>query len=282
MICEKARNAHSNKLWKLHESMQNNPDLKMRDPAMVKKLIAWEKHLWNVPGYSQDSIETIEGSITLEQLGEKWNTMEKGQRGLLLRQVNLEEHLLGNTSLPKPISPGSIYHSDDKYHNDTNLKKDWDMFSDEDKEKIHRAYTWSFSYTYYDEEKGRNVMYSKAFEQFQAHEELFQKDEAAGGTLGALSYPVIPCQECGLEMGNVEVKNIDILGEMCLKCFREQTEQTHYWYDIPPVLKGKQCAVCSISFFGRSDSDKCGKHREEGVIFDPDWRIKKLAAEDKQ
>ncbi len=107
------------------------------------------------------------------------------------------------------------------------------------------------------------------------------------------------CTECKLYLGSTEEDYADILGEMCLKCFREQTEQTDAWYDIPPVLKGKQCVVCSINFFGRSDSDKCQKHREckacglpfhthtwqqrmvcGNVIFDPDWEIKKKAEED--
>jgi len=71
----------------------------------------------------------------------------------------------------------------------------------------------------------------------------------------------ISCTECKLYLGSTEEDYADILGEMCIKCFRKQTEQTDAWYDIPPVLKGKQCVVCSINFFGRSDSDKCRKHR---------------------
>jgi len=107
------------------------------------------------------------------------------------------------------------------------------------------------------------------------------------------------CTECEDKLGSIEEDNVDSLGGMCLKCFREQTEQTSTWYDIPPVLKGKQCTVCSTNFFGRSGSDKCGKHREcktcgllfhthtwrqkmrcGNVIFDPDWQIKKQAEED--
>ena len=107
------------------------------------------------------------------------------------------------------------------------------------------------------------------------------------------------CAECDLYLDSVEEDNADILDGMCMNCFREQTEQTGTWYDIPPVLKGKQCTVCSINFFGRSDSDKCQKHREcktcglpfhthtwqqkmgcGNVIFDPDWQIKKQAEED--
>ena len=51
------------------------------------------------------------------------------------------------------------------------------------------------------------------------------------------------CTECSLYLGNVEEEYADDLDGMCLKCFREQTEQTHYWYDIPSVLKkeGVKC-----------------------------------------
>ena len=34
------------------------------------------------------------------------------------------------------------------------------------------------------------------------------------------------CSECKLYLGKIEEDYADILGEMCLKCFREQTEQT--------------------------------------------------------
>jgi len=34
------------------------------------------------------------------------------------------------------------------------------------------------------------------------------------------------CAECNLYLGSIEEDNADILGGMCLKCFREQTEQT--------------------------------------------------------
>ena len=107
------------------------------------------------------------------------------------------------------------------------------------------------------------------------------------------------CTECSLYLGSIEEDHADILDGMCLKCFREQTEQTSTWYDSPPVLKGKQCTVCSTNFFSRSGSDKCGKHREcktcgllfhthtwrqkmgcGNIIFDPDWQIKKQAEED--
>ena len=45
------------------------------------------------------------------------------------------------------------------------------------------------------------------------------------------------CTECDLYLGSTEEDNADILGGMCLNCFRKQTEQTDIWYDIPPVLK---------------------------------------------
>ena len=45
------------------------------------------------------------------------------------------------------------------------------------------------------------------------------------------------CQGCGLYLGKNEEKLSEELGEMCLKCFREQTDQTHYWYDIPRARK---------------------------------------------
>jgi len=45
------------------------------------------------------------------------------------------------------------------------------------------------------------------------------------------------CTECDLYLGSIEEDNADILGGMCLNCFRKQTEQTDIWYDIPPVLK---------------------------------------------
>ena len=101
MICEKARNDHSEKLWKLHESLQNNPELKTRDPAMVKRLIEWEAILW--PAACRTPIEVIEGTVTLEQLGEKWASMSRSERGYLLRRVNFEEYLMGQTSMPKLV-----------------------------------------------------------------------------------------------------------------------------------------------------------------------------------
>ena len=51
------------------------------------------------------------------------------------------------------------------------------------------------------------------------------------------------CTECSLYLGHVEEEYADNLDGMCLKCFREQTEQTHDWYDIPPVLQ-KEVVNC--------------------------------------
>ena len=53
------------------------------------------------------------------------------------------------------------------------------------------------------------------------------------------------CTECSLYLGNVEEEYADDLDGMCLKCFREQTEQTHYWYDIPISFKKGGCKMLS-------------------------------------
>jgi len=45
------------------------------------------------------------------------------------------------------------------------------------------------------------------------------------------------CTECGLYLGSTEEDYADIIGGMCLKCFRTEIEQTDSWYDTPPVLK---------------------------------------------
>ena len=73
----------------------------------------------------------------------------------------------------------------------------------------------------------------------------------------------IPCTECCLYLGSTEEDYADILGSMCLKCFRELIGQTDTFYDTPPVLKGKQCVTCSSNFFNQNDSDKCKKCRKE-------------------
>ena len=248
MICEKARNDHSEKLWKLHESLQNNPELKTRDPAMVKRLIEWEAILW--PPACRNPIEVIEGTVTLEQLGVKWNSMSRSERGHLLRRVNTEEYLLGQSSLP-----GSTWDlifgicsvaEDDKYHNPENLGKSWTKFSDEDKKKILRAYNWNFSYIYYDAEKKRDVLYSTFLDKYQATEKLIDQDDSICDNRWCTCHEKIdpltgfhglPCSQCGLSMGKSETEHSDVLGEMCLKCFREMTDQTHEWYDKPPATK---------------------------------------------
>jgi len=45
------------------------------------------------------------------------------------------------------------------------------------------------------------------------------------------------CTGCGLYLGSPEQEYVDMLGGMCLKCFRELTDQTAYWYDMPPARK---------------------------------------------
>ena len=45
------------------------------------------------------------------------------------------------------------------------------------------------------------------------------------------------CTACGLFLGSPEQEYADMLGGMCLKCFRELTDQTAYWYDMPPARK---------------------------------------------
>ena len=239
MICEKARNDHSEKLWKLHESLQNNPELKTRDPAMVKRLIEWEAILW--PPACRNPIEVIEGTVTLEQLGEKWNSMSRSERGLLLRSVNFEEYLIGKTSMPKlswdqlGICQVAEY---SKYHNPENLGKSWTKFSDEDKKKILRAYNWEFSYIYYDAEKKHDVLYSTFLDKYQATEKLIDQDDSVCDNRWCkCREKIVPCSECGLSMGGSETEHSDVLGEMCLKCFREMTDQTHEWYDNPPATK---------------------------------------------
>ena len=45
------------------------------------------------------------------------------------------------------------------------------------------------------------------------------------------------CQNCKLYLGDSEVDLSDVLDGVCLKCFRELTNQTHPWYDIPSTIK---------------------------------------------
>ena len=49
------------------------------------------------------------------------------------------------------------------------------------------------------------------------------------------------CVQCSMAMGDVEVDNADILDGLCLKCFREMTEQTDSWYDIPNYMSYEYC-----------------------------------------
>ena len=43
------------------------------------------------------------------------------------------------------------------------------------------------------------------------------------------------CTECGLYLGSIEEDHADILGCMCLKCFRDATGQPGDWCDRLPV-----------------------------------------------
>ena len=51
------------------------------------------------------------------------------------------------------------------------------------------------------------------------------------------------CVECGLYLGSIEEDYADVLGQTCLKCFRELIGQADIWYDILPVVK-KEVANC--------------------------------------
>ena len=222
---EKARKTHSRS--KLHKFMQDeyDPVGGMRDSQKIKNLVEWQR-LWSESqGTPSDAIE---GRTSLEELGERWSKMYRGERGSLLRQVNVEEYLLGHTSLGKSI--GLVYQGD-KYYNPKNLGKPWKEFSDEDKAKILRAYTWSFSYVYYDVVRQQDVTYSTLDAMHEMYEALIVKDTTD------LRPVYKACQGCGLYLGNSEEKFSEELGDMCLKCFREQTDQTHYWYDMPPATK---------------------------------------------
>ena len=126
---EKARKTHSRS--KLHKFMQDeyDPVGGMRDSQKIKNLVEWQR-LWSE---SQGTpTDAIEGRTSLEELGERWDEMDRSERGSLLRQVNVEEYLLGHTSLGKSI--GLVYQGD-KYYNPKNLGKPWKEFSDEDKKK---------------------------------------------------------------------------------------------------------------------------------------------------
>ena len=45
------------------------------------------------------------------------------------------------------------------------------------------------------------------------------------------------CTGCGLFLGKTEQEYGDMMGGMCIMCFRELTDQTHVWYDTPPATK---------------------------------------------
>ena len=222
---EKARKTHSRS--KLHKFMQEayDPVGGMRDSQKIKNLIKWQRHWIESQRIPTDAIE---GRTSLEELGERWDKMDSGERKRLLRQVNQEEYLLGNSSFGE-------MGSDDKYYKNQTVARTWNKFSDEDKKKILRAYTWSFSYVYYDVERQQEVTYTTFDDKYKMYEEL------------EVEYPddlrpvYKSCQGCGLYLGNSEEKFSEELGGMCLKCFREQTDQTHYWYDIPPVSKKVRC-----------------------------------------
>ena len=222
---EKARKTHSQS--KLQKFMQDEYDpigwygRNMRDSQKIKNLIKWQRHWIESQRIPTDAIE---GRTSLEELGERWDKMDSGERRQLLRQVNQEEYLLGNSSFGE-------MGSDDKYYKKQNRTRTWNEFSDEDKKKILRAYTWSFSYVYYDVERQQDVTYTTFDAKYEMYEELEVKypDDLR---------PIYkPCQGCGLHLGNSEEKLSEELGEMCLKCFREQTDQTHEWYDTPPATK---------------------------------------------
>ena len=222
---EKARKTHSRS--KLHKFMQEayDPVGGMRDSQKIKKLIEWQRHWIESQRIPTDAIE---GRTSLEELGERWDKMDEmnfgGERGRLLRQVNLEEHLLGQSSFGK-------MGDDDKYYKNQNLARTWKRFSDEDKKKILRAYTWSFSFVYFDEAKQKDVPYTTFDAKYKMYEELHEAE------FGVLQPNYKACTGCGSYLGNSEEELSEELGGMCIKCFREQTDQTDCWYDIPPVLK---------------------------------------------
>ena len=222
---EKARKTHSQS--KLHKFMQDEYDpigwygRNMRDSSKIKNLIKWQRHWIESQRIPTDAIE---GRTSLEELGERWDKMDSVERTTLLRQVNQEEHLLGNSSFGEMGADG-------KHYKKQNRTRTWKGFSDEDKKKILRAYTWSFTYPYYDEVRQRDATFST----FEAKYEMYEKLEVE---YPDELWPVYkPCQGCGLYLGNSEEKLSEELGGMCLKCFREQTDQTHYWYDMPPATK---------------------------------------------
>ena len=222
---EKARKTHSRS--KLHKFMQEeyDPVGGMRDSQKIKNLIEWQRY-WvesqRIP------IDAIEGRTSLEELGERWDKMDVmnfgGERGRLLRQVNQEEYLSGNSSFGEMDSDG-------KYYKNQTVARTWNKFSDEDKKKILRAYTWSFSYVYYDVVKQQDVTYTTFDAKYEMYEKLVEEEP------GELRPVYKACQGCGSYLGKNEEELSEELSNMCRKCFREQTDQTHEWYDTPPATK---------------------------------------------
>ncbi len=223
---EEARKTHSQ--TKLHKFMQDVYDpvgwygRSMRDSQKIKNLIEWQRYWIESQRIPDDAIE---GRTSLEELGERWDQMDSVEHTQLLRQVNQEEHLLGNSSFGEMDADGK------HYTKQQNRRRIWKEFSDEDKTKILRAYTWSFTCPYYDEVKQEDGMFSI----FEAKYEMYEK--LAEAEPDGLRPVYKACQGCGLYLGKNEEKLSEELGEMCLKCFREQTDQTHYWYDIPRARK---------------------------------------------
>ena len=226
---------------KLHKTNINECDpVIVRDPQKVRKLIQWQL-LWSRP--CRTPTEVIEGKVTLEDLGKIWNTMAKGvfdhgeytraktipKRVELLSQVNFEEYLLGNASLP--TKEGSIDHGDSKYCNKSNLSKSWNKFSEEEKKKIHKAYNWDFSFVYFDKDRNQDATYSTFLAQYQMHEEMAAK------LANSLQPAPVSCPGCELYIGKREEDLSDVLDGMCLKCFRKQTNQTADWYDMHPTTR---------------------------------------------
>ena len=222
---EKARKKHSQS--KLHKFMQDEYDpigwygRNMRNSSKIKNLIKWQRHWIESQRIPTDAIE---GRTSLEELGERWDKMDSDERRGLLRQVNQEEYLLGNSSFGEMDSDG-------KYYKKQNRTRTWNEFSDEDKKKILRAYTWSFSYVYYDVERQQDVTYTTFDAKYEMYEKLVEAEP------DDLRPVYKACQGCGLYLGKNEEEFSEELGEMCRKCFREQTDQTHYWYDIPRARK---------------------------------------------
>ena len=218
---EKARKTHSRS--KLHKFMQDkyDPVGGMRDSQKIKNLIEWQRHWIESQRIPTDAIE---GRTSLEELGERWDKMDSGERKRLLRQVNQEEYLLGNSSFGE-------MGSDDKYYKNQTVARTWNKFSDEDKKKILRAYTWSFSYVYYDVERQQDVTYTTFDAKYEMYEKLVEEEP------GELRPVYKACQGCGLYLGKNEEELSEELSNMCRKCFREQTDQTHEWYDTPPATK---------------------------------------------